>query len=316
MAAPVLRPLRVGEMLDVAIKIYTRNALTMWKIVALVVFPVYALSAVVTLSTLPDDLLDPRFGTETQSFEQFDDQMWTFLAAELILVIVTLVTSTVATAACMKAVSDVYVGAKPEAGSSLRFAGRRAHSLVWIGVVSVILALLAAIALIVPGVWLWFGWSVAVPVLLVEGLKGTKALGRSFGLVKGRWWPVFGALMVGYILAGIVSGALGALALPLVGTNSGDSIVLTTVVNTIINAVGGLIVTPFSAALVAVIYFDLRVRKEGFDLALLAERIGTAPDPTRRPDYLPPPPLQPQGGDQPPYWPPPPGWKPSGGTDA
>jgi hypothetical protein len=38
-----------------------------------------------------------------------------------------------------------------------------------------------------------------------------------------------------------------------------------------------LVTTPFLAAIVMLVYFDLRVRKEGFDLALLAERMGGGP---------------------------------------
>lgn len=313
MAAPALRPLRVGEILDVAIKIYTRNARTLWKIVAIVVFPVYVLSGIVTLSTLPDEFLDPQFGTQPGSFRNLENEIWTMVGAQLFLALVTMVTVTIATGACMKAISDIYVGATPETRSSLRFAARRVHSLVWITFLTFFFGALAAVALIAPGVWLWFAWTVAPPVLLVEGLKGTKALGRSFQLVKGRWWPVFGAVVVGYLLSGIVSGAISAITLPLVLSDAGESALLTTVVNTIVNTIAGVLVTPFNAALVAVVYFDLRVRKEGFDLELLAERIGSAPDPSRRPDYLPPPPAQPGGDEQPPYWPPPPGWKPSGG---
>jgi hypothetical protein len=61
-----------------------------------------------------------------------------------------------------------------------------------------------------------------------------------------------------------------------------------------------------------VLYFDLRVRKEAFDLQLLAERIGVEPRPEWERAPLPASPLAPagHGGAQPPYWPPPPGWKP------
>jgi hypothetical protein len=69
-----------------------------------------------------------------------------------------------------------------------------------------------------------------------------------------------------------------------------------------------------------VLYIDLRVRKEGFDLALLASRMGVeapagdalaipAPPPIERSPYVPGP-RRPTGGKQPPYWPPPPGWTP------
>ena len=58
------------------------------------------------------------------------------------------------------------------------------------------------------------------------------------------------------------------------------------------------------------------VRKEGFDLQLLAERIGLAPRPAG--EYRPPPtatlgpaPVFSGEGEKPPFWPPPPGWKPA-----
>jgi hypothetical protein len=308
MAAPTLRPLSVGEILDVAIKVYTRNALTLWKIVALVVFPVNVLGAIVTLSTLPDEVLDPDFVTRPGTFTE--DDLMAVVAAQIILAIVALITVVIAAGACTKAVSDVYLGEKPSAGSSLRFAARRVHSLVWIGVLTFVLATIGLVGLIVTGVWLWVSWTVAPAVLLLEGRKGFKALRRSFRLVKGRWWPVFGATTIGAILTGIVGSALGALTTPLIFTDSAENLTLTIVVDTIVNTIGGILTTPFQAALVAIIYFDLRVRKEGFDLELLAQRIGTAPDPAARPDILPPPPPAWEGSEQPPYWPPPPGWKP------
>ena len=312
MAAPTLRPLSVGEVLDVAIKVYTRNAPTLWKIVALIVFPVNVLGAAVTLSTLPDEVFDPNFGTQPGTFT--DDDLMALVAAQIIVAIVAMITVVIATGACMKAVSDVYLGEKPTAGSSLRFAAKRVHSLVWIGLLTFVLATIGLIGLIVTGVWLWVSWTVAPAVLLVERRKGFKALRRSFLLVKGRWWQVFGATIVGAILTSIVGFALGSLTTPLLLTDSGENLTLTVVVDTIVNTISGILTTPFQAALVAIIYFDLRVRKEGFDLELLAQRIGVAPDAAARPDLLPPPPPSWEGSEQPPYWPPPPGWKP-GGTE-
>ena len=75
--------------------------------------------------------------------------------------------------------------------------------------------------------------------------------------------------------------------------------------------VGAMITTPYSAAVVALLYFDLRVRKEGLDLQLLAHDAGVERDP----DAPLPAPLHgdewtPEERAQAPYWPPPPGWKP------
>jgi len=78
---------------------------------------------------------------------------------------------------------------------------------------------------------------------------------------------------------------------------------------------------PLLAAVTLVLYVDLRVRKEGFDLQLLAERMGLPPDSDLPPEALAPapPPTTPGGGHWPPvparppgqepaYWPPPPTW--------
>ncbi len=53
-----------------------------------------------------------------------------------------------------------------------------------------------------------------------------------------------------------------------------DNDVLVLVLSAVAGILGLAISTPFQAALLTVIYFDLRVRKEGFDLELLADGIG------------------------------------------
>ena len=75
---------------------------------------------------------------------------------------------------------------------------------------------------------------------------------------------------------------------------------------------GSVLTTPYSAAVVTLLYFDLRVRKEGLDLQLIAEGAGVVRDP----DAPLPAPLvaeeyTPEERAQAPYWPPPPGWRPT-----
>ena len=55
-----------------------------------------------------------------------------------------------------------------------------------------LLVVLATLALIVPGIWLFVSYSVAVPALLLERIGPVEALRRSFRLVRGRWWPTRG----------------------------------------------------------------------------------------------------------------------------
>jgi hypothetical protein len=186
-------------------------------------------------------------------------------------------------------------------------------------VLGTLLAVLGLLFFIVPGVYLYVAFAVAVPVLLTEGVKGRKALGRSRRLVKGRWWGTFGVVVLGAILVGIVEAALVGLAAVFTTIDTADPTLGSFLVNTGATVLASLIATPFAAAFVVVLYFDLRVRKEAFDLQLLAQQIGVDPDSLAEPAA----PLREgtwegelEEGDQPPFWPPPPGWKPRSARDA
>ena len=221
------------------------------------------------------------------------------------------VANTVATGASFKAVADAYLGEQPTWRSSLRFAFARIHSILWITLLGGIATVIGLVFCIIPGVYLWIAFAVAVPVLLTEGVKGSKALGRSRALVRDRWWGTFGVVLLGTILAGVVSAAIGALA-GLAGGTTDASSVAGFLVNSVSGTLGSMISTPFTAAFVSVLYFDLRVRKEAFDLQLLAERIGLTapPEGGYRPAPGAAPAPTPTGDAAPPYWPPPPGWTP------
>jgi hypothetical protein len=340
--------LRVGEILDVAIKIYWANAPTLFRLVALVVAPVQALTVLILSSALPSSdtfFPPPTFEPSPQQPAfQFDaSDLRTAIIGVVLVVILTLVATTLASAACFKAVADAYLGHLPEWRASMRVAIRRLGSvlwiiflsgLVWIGVPVAIIAggaLLGAVVVpgdaaplviipailggLVAGVWLYISFAVAVPALLTEDARGTSALKRSFRLIRGRWWPAFALLVLGALLTAIVSNVVAFGLNALTFTDLGEDTLARLIISAVSSTVASVIATPFQAAFVAVLYFDLRVRQEGFDLELLADRMGLpaggaggAPAPLAPTG---PPPEAAGGSDQPPFWPPPPGWRPS-----
>ena len=306
MTAPALRPLGIGEILDVSLKIAWRNLGTLVRIVLVVVLPAQALIAIVDISAIPDyrpgsDLLPSGRGGTIEA-----DELWTSLAASLASLVIGFLASQFATGACFRAVAETYLGQSTGWRSSLRFAARKFHSILWIVLLGGFVTVLGIIFCVIPGIYLAVSFAVAMPVLMSEGQRGRKALGRSRALVRGRWWKTAIVLVVagllGTILAGIVTGAVSA-----VSAVSGDDPVAIFFIAAIAGTAGALISTPFSAAYHTVLYFDLRVRKEAFDLQLLASRLGVEPPPGWEP---PPEPTPVTGGTQPPFWPPPPGWKP------
>ncbi len=301
----------IGEILDAAIKLYRKNAWTLFRIVLVIVAPVTVLANLIQVSATPSDL-SPHFGIaglQTTNPNVTTHDVVTLVIGGLIAVTLTWIGSLVATGATFKALTEAFLGETPDWKRSLGYAGRRLHSLVWVSWLGALFTGLALIACILPGIYLAVGFTVAVPVLLSENLRGRKALGRSRRLVKGRWWGTFALVLLGAILTGIVNSALTALIVSVAAEGASANTVLGFTVTTIGTTAAKALTTPFTAAYVTVLYFDLRVRHEAFDLQLLALQVGVDP-PEGGPGLLEPPPPPPT--EQPPFWPPPPGWKPGG----
>lgn len=316
MSSPGLRPLRVGEILDAAIKVYIGNARVLMGLTATIVVPLQILSGIVLLSTVSSGS-DVPVGFSGVSAQSTTDQA-ARLGALAVLEVTSVIALVFTTAACVKAVSDSYLGQPPAIGTSLRFAVRRLLPLVAMDILLFLGLILGFIALIVPFVWLYVSWSIASPVLLIDRVGPARALRRSVGLVRGRWWPTAGVLVVATVMGGVIAGALEAL-LAAISLHSHPSVLLATTVVSLATAVSTIITKPFQAAVATVLYYDLRVRREGYDLQLLAEQLGL---PARSADSDPAgglsgdwsEPLGPESVGQPggpPFWPPPPGWRPA-----
>ena len=123
-----------------------------------------------------------------------------------------------------------------------------------------VVALLFPIAMVL-GIILLLRWSMTTPVVINEDVGGGRALPRSAALTKGSKWRLFGIFLVLLVLFYVGMATLmfgGALV-------SGSLIVGQVIANLI-----SLVMYPFAAALLAVVYYDLRIRNEGFDLELMA----------------------------------------------
>lgn len=304
---PQLRPLGVGEILDVGIKIYLRNWLALWKIVVFVVLPAQILVNLVSASAVSKrvDTFELNPQGQPVSIEKHD--LTVVLVGGLLGALIGYIAGLLAQAACFRAVADAYLGEQVNWRASLRFALRRIPGLVLLSIATSIVILVGFVLCIVPGVYFWVAYSVAVPVLLVEGSGAFPSMGRARGLVKGRWWGTAGVAVVGYVLIAIVSSGLTFVVVGVAFAHPEQNTASGFVLNTLASTVASMLTTPAAAAFATVLYIDLRVRKEGFDLLLLARGLGTEVVPTGGvPSFFPPAPPS----SQPPFWPPPPGWTP------
>ena len=278
MNRPELRPLAVGEIVDAAIKLIRANARVLFTISAIVLIPLGLIQGLVTALGIPDALATfstlPVDGSLTD--EQLNDLLATLgqlLLLALATAIITGLGSVLVQGASAKALTDVYQGVDPSWQESLRFGFRRflpiLGATILIGVASVI----GLIFCIAPGIWLFTSWSVTVPALVVENKGPVQAMGRSFELVRKRFWPVLGAVALSYLVYFVVSQVIGfitsAATFTGTATPTGGDIWISVIGSTITSV----LVLPFMAAVFIVLYFDLRVRAEGYDLQVMASEI-------------------------------------------
>jgi hypothetical protein len=313
MGTMTLRPLRVGEILDASIKLYARNARTLIGAAAVAVIPLQLITAVVMMSVYSSGQDIPAgFSGAFRTVPAADANARA--GATGIATLVGVLMIAFVSAVCVQAVSSAYLDHPLSSRESIRFGIRRFLPLLAMLIVSYIGLVIAFILLVIPGIWLYAAWGVATPVLMIEHLGPFGALRRSARLVKGRWWATAGVLLFSFlmttVLTSIVSGVLTAIAL----TSSNPSVSFAVLISLLSGVVSGLIVQPFQATVTTVLYYDLRVRHEGYDLQLMAEQLGlpegslsgVGGSDARFDQPLGPETVGQPGG--PPYWPPPPGW--------
>ena len=108
--------------------------------------------------------------------------------------------------------------------------------------------------------------SLVTPVVVLENASPGRALARSWRLVNRSFWRVFGiTLLAGLIVA--IAGGILQLPFTLLGAAAGSGIGGTVIL--VIGAIAaGTVTRPITAGVTVLLYVDMRMRKEGLDLAL------------------------------------------------
>lgn len=146
-----------------------------------------------------------------------------------------------------------------------------------VGVVLVLLLLLLGLAVL--GAWLGTKLALVPSVIVLERAGIAQSVRRSWQLTAGYFWRTFGLiLLVGLIVSTVaqtvvqvptLGGTILAVILdPTAGATYEAVTIGSTIIGTVLSILVGAIVAVVQAALVAVIYIDLRMRSEGLDLEL------------------------------------------------
>lgn len=122
-----------------------------------------------------------------------------------------------------------------------------------------LVALLLLAVLIGPGIWVGVSFSMSTATLALENKGPLSAIRRSMRLVRGRWWPTAGFLLIVGLLGGIAVQLIQLVALPLASVG-GSSAAL------VVASALGVVTQGLLVAGISVIYthwyLDLRARRE------------------------------------------------------
>lgn len=136
------------------------------------------------------------------------------------------------------------------------------------------MAALLGIILIVAGLimiaalFLFVPFILYIPVICIERLNVIDALGRSWKLVKGSYWRVLGSLIVIFILGALVIYMPTILIIVAGYLALGESSTWIQPISLFAVAIGQFFFIPITVIAYTLMYIDLRVRKEGFDLEI------------------------------------------------
>jgi hypothetical protein len=145
--------------------------------------------------------------------------------------------------------ADVRDGVADDSFSQL-FARVRPHlgALILAGILAGLGIVVGFILLIVPGLYLLTRWSMIGPAILLERVSAAASFTRSHELVRGRAWPVFGILLVLFLVNVIAGGIIVGLVAAMGGGAVG---------NWIGTALASTVVAPFIAIATTLVYFRL-----------------------------------------------------------
>lgn len=174
---------------------------------------------------------------------------------------------TYATGAIVVIVSDAYLGHPVSVGRAAKRVLSRFGSLFGASLMQGILVFFGLLLLIVPGI-LAIAVTFAMPMaVLLEGRTASESFDRSRALVKGEVKRVLVTVGLSYVIFFValmgISVALGY----------SDVISNPNVLN-VVNELLMVLLYPFPAIVATLLYFDLRIRKEAFDVEVLAQSLG------------------------------------------
>jgi hypothetical protein len=276
MQALDLRPLSLGEILDRTFSIYRRHFLLFVGITAIPHLLILALN-LTQLVLVAAPAVHRTAGV--RQFPAASSSVAGFVVGAVIAVFVYGFAYLVSQAATIYAVSELYLGRQTTIGASLRRVWGQLWSLFFVVFLNLLCVMAGMLALFVGAIYVACRLSTSVPAALLEDLGPGQALQRSWNLTRdfaGR------AFLIYVLYAAITYGVTIFFAVPFTVVlfmypKDPAMVRLATGFLDVGSFLAGAVVGPFLLIATSVYYYDLRVRKEAFDLQLMLHPDGNVP---------------------------------------
>ena len=294
----------VGEWLDATFTLYRRNFALIASISAVVQIPyalltwlLFEITGVAAFVRSPFAGFTSQTITPAQAQALVNSELGILAVSAALVLLSLLIVVPLGEAATTRAVSDRYLDRPSSLLSAYRAAWSRIGALVtmililvgaYVGSIAAVVALailfaavgeggleaviavVAAIVLIPAVIVVYVRTAIAVPAIVLERVSGWRGLQRSWQLVSGRFWPTFGRLLLLALISSIISSVVAAVfELPGAAIAPNNSFVFQQVAS----AIAAVFVGPITYIGVTLLYYDTRIRKEGFDIEMLARSL-------------------------------------------
>lgn len=311
MPGVVLQPLSLAELLDRMFSLYRKNFLLFFGIMLLP--SLLAMSAGILMALIQAPMIGPKPASPAISAAVIGGAFGGFLVAMIAYWII----YAVALGASTFAVADVYLGRTATIAASYRRIRGRIGRLLWLmllvaarvfglimllsvgfallmptmigrgplaGVAAGLIFLVLFPALFVLMVWLMLRYSISIPSLVLEDVRAQQAIRRSVQLMRGNYLRcllvLLLTLIITYVSLMIFQGPF-YIAMILMARHGQVAIWLLSL-SSVFGGLGQALSAPLIMIGLVLLYYDIRVRKEAFDLQLmmsLVDQAGVQPAP-------------------------------------
>lgn len=292
-------PMSIGGILDRTFRLYKNNFVRFITIVAIIQVPItllmlvstslmqsgFSVSPAVDYGDLRNEGTSNMEGTMGNEGESGLGGMdWEgpnpgAIILSMIVVLIGVIAAVLGNMLCQgaltKSISEFYLGHEITVGQAYKFVLPKLLTLIGAGILVGLIVWLGFIMCIVPGVIFGLWFALTQPSIIVENLRATQGMSRSKALASGNLGKIFCVGFLVILITWAISLPFGWGGFAIGKILFASNVLLGDFISQLFALIGQILAMPVSAAAFILLYYDMRIRKEGFDLQMLAQAMSS-----------------------------------------